>query len=151
MALSLQLSPSRYRCWYGFGFRSPSYSFHFVPCSSPHTLFTAPISYFAFHVHHVAVDVALFSSATFVPFHIQSLYFMFGLLIQSLDALCSKLLSFDVFVMRFFGCHCFLSNSFNLSNARAPVQMDYISMRKNRCVKWRKLKLLLELDGEICI
>lgn len=53
----------------------------------------APISYFVFHVHHVAVDIVLFSFATFVPFHIQSFYFMFGLLIQSLDALCSKLLS----------------------------------------------------------
>lgn len=92
-----------------------------VPLRSPHTPFTTPISYFAFHVHHVAVDVVLFSFVTFVPFHIQSLYFMFGLLIQSLDALCSKLLSFDVFVMRFFGCLCFLSNSFNLSNASAST------------------------------
>lgn len=82
-------------------FRSRLLSLH--TSLAAHTLFTAPISYFAFHVHHVAVDVVLFSFVTFVPFHIQSLYFMFGLLIQSLDALCSKLLSFDVFVMRFFG------------------------------------------------
>lgn len=63
---------------------------------------------------------------------------MFCLLFQSLDALCSKLSSLT-FVRDALRFHCFLVISFIYPTF---FWWNYISMLKNRCMKWWKLKLL---------